>query len=107
VSNSGYTYNSTANTCTVANPQLGRFYGSPSRVQKSKSTTLTWTGSNLPATCTLTSSNGTYTNTSVPSNASGGSTSSGAITINTLFTLTCGGAARSTNVGIVPIYIEI
>ena len=86
----------------------------PSRVRKGNNTQITWTGSNIPITCTLTSnpSIAGFPET-VASTLTGNSTgvTVGPIVQKTMVTLTCtsskGNGSAQTTVGTVPVYQEI
>jgi hypothetical protein len=92
-------------------PRVTQFYGNPSSVRKGTSTKLYWSGTNLPATCTL-SSNPAIPGlpSSVPSQKSGNSSgvTVGPIQQRTDFSLSCGptGGANTT-IGIIPQYQEL
>jgi len=90
-------------------PAIGTFTASPERVRSGLNTTLTWTGSNLPAACTL-SSTPTVAGLplSVSSSPTGGTAADvGPITQTTIFTLTCTTATNQVTVGTVPVFREI
>ena len=92
-------------------PKITTFYGDPDSVRKGNSTKLYWTGTNLPASCSL-SSNPTIAGlpSSVSSTATGNSTgvSTGAIQQKTEFKLTCGTTGNATAiVTIIPVFQEI
>ncbi len=79
----------------------------PARVAKNQPTTLNYTVTSPPVGgCTLTG-NGMSPVTINPTSGVPGSTPSNAITSNTVFTLTCGSASATANVGNLPAYIEI
>lgn len=98
----------------VAAPTIGTLTATPPRVRSGNNTTLTWSGADLPATCTLstTPSISGYPQ-SVTSTPTGNSTgvSAGPITHTTVFTLTCttagGDGTAQTTVGTVPVFREI
>jgi len=98
------------------NPTLSSFNASEIRVHANQNITLTWTGTELPPTCSLgsspTISGGTGAPRSVPStgtaNANGAGEVLGPITQTTVITLNCGvGASAQKTITIVPDVIEI
>lgn len=111
---SGYEVSGSSCVQIVTEPVINGLQANPSRVRSGNNTTLTWGGTDLPATCTLsaTPSVSGYP-TSVPSTPTGNSTgvSAGPITQTTIFTLTCttagGDGSAQTTVGVVPVFQEI
>ncbi|MBP9711319.1 MAG: hypothetical protein KBD50_03640 [Candidatus Pacebacteria bacterium] len=100
----------------VNTPSLSLFTASEIRVHATESVTLTWSGAELPPTCTITSnpviSGGTGTPRSVPSTGTANANASGEvvgpITQTTVITLNCGaGASAQKTITIVPDIIEI
>lgn len=82
----------------------------PLQVRRDGTTTLTWTGTNLPGTCTLSTAPSIPTlNPTVNSTptGSGSGVDIGPIAQNTNVTLTCGPVSDTENVGLLPEYREI
>ncbi|MDE1925298.1 MAG: hypothetical protein KGH79_03935 [Patescibacteria group bacterium] len=106
--------NGSTGTCNTsvdvgtAQPSIGSgdFYSNPPRVRAGKTTMLYWTVSNPPAQCSIVGTNGFNANIN-PTDGVQGSIATNAITTNTNFTLTCGSASATTNVGVVPQIKEI
>jgi hypothetical protein len=85
---------------------VGSFYANPTRVRKGGTSTLYYTVTNPPASCTITGSNG-FSAAVSPVDGVQGSVATNAITAATQFTITCGSISSSANVGIVPTYREL
>jgi hypothetical protein len=109
-------------SCVIDVPTLTLFVASPFRVQKGADTTLTWEGTELPATCQLTSNpaiNDTDGANDTPrdvasewtGNSPGNGTGSGAVVgpiqQTTIFTLNCGSGQAQKTVTVVPNVTEI
>jgi hypothetical protein len=94
-----------------AEPTVDTFYANPSLVRKGANTKLYWTGTNLPASCGLSSAPVIPGDPSVVSSTKTGNstgTTVGPINQQTLFTLTCGSNSKGqATVKIIPEYIEI
>ncbi len=99
---SGYTYNSGTNSCVASTVTLNTFTAVASKVRKNIPTNVTfsWTGTNLPASCTV-------TGTGV--NVSGASPRVASVNISapTIYTLTCGATTKTVTVGLLPTFQEI
>jgi hypothetical protein len=81
------------------------FYANPTRVRKGSTSTLYYTVTSPPASCSITGTNG-FSTTVSPVSGVQGSVPTNAITAITQFTITCGSISQSANVGIVPTYQE-
>ncbi len=98
---SGYTY--TGGACTSSSSvTLNTFTAVASKVRKNTPTNVTfsWTGTGLPASCTI-------TGTGVNVTGASPQTASVNISTPTIYTLTCGAATRTAIVGLLPTFQEI
>lgn len=100
---SGYTWNGSA--CVILTPTISSFIG-PAHVRKGDTATLTYTVTNPPASCSVTGNNG-FSTTVSPTSGVQGSVTTGAITTNTVFTLTCGSVSQTATVGLTPSVQEL
>jgi len=84
---------------------IASFYANPTHVRTGKPTTLYYTVTTPPPSCTITGSNG-FSVIVVPVDGVQGSVATTNINSNTKFTLSCGSLSTTISVGVLPVYQE-
>ncbi len=100
----GQTWNGSA--CVAAPAVISNFRANPVRVRNGQTSTLYYTVTNPPASCTITGTNG-FSTSVTPVSGVQGTKVTNAITSSTTFTLSCGSVIARVTVTVLPTYQEL